>query len=138
MSSADAWSTSSTPHFSILLAYLLPALSSRGREKLVDDLNFSYATQKKNADGTKQYWRCEVTTRAGYVIPEEYTKSQSGEMFLQHDSGTEDENRILVFASAQGLRDLVRYKSWGFNGTFNCCPKVFAQLLTIHGQRRNI
>ncbi|KAK8372043.1 hypothetical protein O3P69_011894 [Scylla paramamosain] len=36
-------------------------LSSRGREKLVDDLNFIYAAQKKNADGTKQYWRCEVT-----------------------------------------------------------------------------
>ena len=36
-------------------------LSSRGREKLVDDLNFIYAAQKKNADGTKHYLRCEVT-----------------------------------------------------------------------------
>ncbi|MPC40082.1 hypothetical protein E2C01_033635 [Portunus trituberculatus] len=35
-------------------------LSSRGRKKLVD-LNFIYAAQKKNADRTKQYWRCEVT-----------------------------------------------------------------------------
>ena len=206
-------------------------LSSRGREKLVDDLNFIYTAQKKNADGTKQYWRCEVTackarvhttvgdetftivksvnehnhsttaaavkareamvelkavatstqessralvanvlskldehslahvpststmsryvrqwrqdaqqappipqTRTGYVVPEEYTKLESGEMFLQHDSGIEDENRILVFASAQGLRDLVRYKSWGFDGTFKCCPKIFAQLFTIHSQ----
>lgn len=53
---------------------------------------------------------------------------------MQHNSDIEDENRILVFASAQGLRDLVRYKSWGFDGTFKYCPKIFVQLFTIHGQ----
>ncbi|KAK8401049.1 hypothetical protein O3P69_002673 [Scylla paramamosain] len=73
-------------------------------------------------------------TRTGYVIPEEYTKLDRERCFLQHDSGTEDDNRILVFASAQGLRDLVRCKSWGFEGTFKYCPKIFVQLFTTHGQ----
>ncbi|KAK4315426.1 hypothetical protein Pmani_013343 [Petrolisthes manimaculis] len=52
-----------------------------------------------------------LQTHTGYIINEEYTKLELGEMVLQHDSGIEDENRILVFAYAQGLRDLVRYKS---------------------------
>lgn len=51
-------------------------------------------------------------------------------MFLQHDSGIEDENCVPVFASAQGLRELVCCKSWGFDGTFKCFPKKTAQLFS--------
>ncbi|KAG7158250.1 putative FLYWCH zinc finger domain-containing protein 1 [Homarus americanus] len=34
--------------------------STRGREKLVDDMNYIYGAQKRNAYGSKTYWKCEV------------------------------------------------------------------------------
>uniref|UniRef100_A0A0L8FH09 FLYWCH-type domain-containing protein n=1 Tax=Octopus bimaculoides TaxID=37653 RepID=A0A0L8FH09_OCTBM len=34
--------------------------SIRGGKKLVDDMNYIYEMQKKNADGSKTYWKCEI------------------------------------------------------------------------------
>ena len=48
------------------------------------------------------------SARFGFHIPLEYCKFDSGDNFLQYDSGIEDEERILIFASSTGLEDLVK------------------------------
>ncbi|XP_066947100.1 uncharacterized protein [Macrobrachium rosenbergii] len=48
--------------------------------------------------------------RHGYLIPEDYAKLSTGSLFLQYDSGEDDLDRILVFASADGLSDLKKFK----------------------------
>ena len=46
-------------------------------------------------------------SRYGYEIPEDYTVLHDGQDFLQYDSGVNDKNRFLIFASNQGLDDLL-------------------------------
>jgi hypothetical protein len=49
-----------------------------------------------------------------------------------HDSGSEDEKRILVFAT-EGMVDLLtRYGHWFVDGTFRVSPNIYYQLLTVH------
>ena len=36
--------------------------SNRGRNKLIDDLNYVYEKNKTYVDGTKTYWKCEIKT----------------------------------------------------------------------------
>jgi hypothetical protein len=74
--------------------------------------------------------------RHNFEIPEEYKKLESGEIFLLHDSGVNDEKRMLIFGTKQGLQDLVKMRQWGMDGTFKCCPSIFSQLLTIHAQEK--
>ena len=54
-----------------------------------------------------------------------------GQVFLQYDSGVNDKNRFLIFASNQGLDDLVLNKRWACDGTFKCCPSIFYQLYIV-------
>ena len=44
--------------------------------------------------------------RRGFVIPSEFQNLNSGEKFLQYDSGVDDENRILLFITNDGIEDL--------------------------------
>ncbi|XP_068213377.1 uncharacterized protein [Palaemon carinicauda] len=74
------------------------------------------------------------SARFGFDIPLEYSKLESGDTFLQYDSGVEDEERILIFASSTGLDDLVKYSNWAGDGTFKVCPSIYYQLYTIHIQ----
>ena len=73
--------------------------------------------------------------RFGYEIPESYRSLDSGEQFLQFDSGAEDRERILIFASAQGLRELEEAQCLAGDATFKCSPSCYYyQLETIHVQ----
>lgn len=76
--------------------------------------------------------------RHGYLIPEDYAKLSTGSLFLQYDSGEDDLERILVFASADGLSDLKKFKVWAGDGTFKCCPIIYYQLYTLHIQTKDI
>ena len=71
---------------------------------------------------------------SGYAIPDQYKKLENGDLFLQHDSGEDDEQRILVFATESGLDDLLQASFWAGDGTFKPCPDVYFQLFTLHVQ----
>ena len=77
-------------------------------------------------------------TRHGYLTPEDYVKLNNGSLFLQYDSGEDDLERILVFASEDGLRDLKSFKVWAGDGTFKCSPIIYYQLYTLHTQNKDI
>ena len=61
----------------------------------------------------------------------------SGEVFLQFDSGETDESRLLIFATNQGLDDLMHATHLAGDGTFKCVPKIYFQLFTLHIQIQN-
>ena len=44
--------------------------------------------------------------------------------FLIHDSGTESEDRIIVFATEEGLNLLGTSQEWFMDGTFFCVPSL--------------
>ena len=69
--------------------------------------------------------------RTGFDIPDEFSTLEGG-AFLQWDSGKDDQKRILIFASDNGLHDLVLNKEWGADGTFSASPSIYFQLYTIH------
>lgn len=66
------------------------------------------------------------------VLPP-YDHTLAGDIFLQFDSGTDDEDRILVFYSDNDLRHLTRSRSIFADGTFDPVPSMFYQLYSIHG-----
>ena len=45
-----------------------------------------------------------------------------GEILLHSDSGKEDENGILIFASHDELQELALSRKFAGDGTFKCCP----------------
>lgn len=71
-------------------------------------------------------------SRSGFIIPPEYTHLESGEQFLLHDSGAEDDSRILIFATPRMLDVMDRYPHWFADGTFKVSPEIFYQLFTLH------
>ena len=70
--------------------------------------------------------------RNGFDIPDQYSKLASGLRYLQYDSGADDADRILIFASDDNLDLLIRHRHWLADGTFKCAPAVFYQLFTLH------
>ena len=69
--------------------------------------------------------------KTGFKIPEEYEKYLE-EHFLRVDTGEDDPERILIFATDQGLMDLKTYRHWSSDGTFKSAPKIFYQIFMIH------
>nr|XP_054757396.1 uncharacterized protein LOC129263513 [Lytechinus pictus] len=65
-------------------------------------------------------------------VPDEQGFSFGGEQFLIHDSGREDQHRIIIFATDTNLRVLGNAESWFADGTFKVVPNIFFQLWTIH------
>lgn len=44
------------------------------------------------------------------------------------------QSRILIFATKSDLKKLVNSDVWHLDGTFETCPEIFSQILTIHGK----
>ena len=72
--------------------------------------------------------------RHGFEIPDEYGKLDNGEQFLRYDSGIDDHQRILIFASERALEDIASYCHWACDGTFKIVPEQWYQLMCIHVQ----
>lgn len=70
------------------------------------------------------------STMQDLVLEGEWTL-HDGEEFLIHDSGTDSNNRILAFATEEGLRLLARSREWFMDGTFATAPKLFKQLYVL-------
>ena len=54
------------------------------------------------------------------------------ERFLLFDSGVGDINRMLIFATNNGIDMLATSSQWFGDGTFKLCPQIFPQIYTIH------
>ena len=66
-----------------------------------------------------------------YPLPERYRMTNNGEEFLLYDSN--DEERILLFGTAQGLQVLEQSEHWLMDGTFKTVPPLYLQMYTVHG-----
>ena len=71
------------------------------------------------------------------MLPERYQVTEAGEQFLIFDSGVGDNERILIFATQQGIRFLSNNSHWFMDGTFKLCPKIFYQIYAIHALKNN-
>ena len=71
------------------------------------------------------------------VLPERYQVTKAGEQFLIFDSGVGDNERILIFATQQGIHFLSNNSHWFMDGTFKLCPEIFYQIYTIHALNNN-
>ena len=69
--------------------------------------------------------------RTGFEIEGTYAEYDK-RPFLRHDSGSDDEKRILIFVTDEGIRDLQTYKNWSGDGTFKSSPKIFYQVFLLH------
>lgn len=65
-------------------------------------------------------------------IIDPYNKTLEGERFLLYDSGVEDEDRLIIYATDDDLRRLCASEVVYCDGTFKCAPRLFKQLFTIH------
>ncbi len=74
------------------------------------------------------------TSRCGFQIPDSFKNLCDGSLFLAYDSGVEDPQRIIIFASQTGLSDLEISEHWACDGTFKSCPTLWFQLITIHAK----
>ena len=69
--------------------------------------------------------------RTGYEIPDSFKFTKDGDLFLAYDSGVNDADRILMFATESGLNDLAAGAIWACDGTFQVSPNLWTQLFTI-------
>ena len=69
---------------------------------------------------------------ANVEIPRPYQLTAHNQQFLQYDSGVGDNERILLFASEDGLELLRNSTHWAADGTFKTAPEIFFQLYTVH------
>ena len=64
-----------------------------------------------------------------------YQQTENRQRFLLFDSGSVDgQNRILIFASDNGLQLLRDSEDWFCDGTFKVCPEIFFQFYTVHAR----
>ena len=56
------------------------------------------------------------------LLPERYQVTKAGEQFPNFDSGVGDNERILIFATRQGIHFLSNNSQWFMDGTFKLCP----------------
>lgn len=89
-----------------------------------------------NARAKQNSGPVQPVSRRDIVFPEEFTRTEKGEPFLLFDSGPEDD-RMLIFATAQNLQILRSSNHWHGDGTFKTVPLLFEQLYTIHALREN-
>ena len=67
----------------------------------------------------------EPKTIDDFALDGEWTKTKGGQQFLIHDSGSEVEKRVIVYASDEGLRHLATNSSWYMDGNFKMITKIF-------------
>ena len=66
------------------------------------------------------------------MLPHGYQMTGTVERFLLFDSGVGDVNRMLVFATDDGIDMLANSSQWFGDGTFKLCPQIFPQIYTTH------
>ncbi|XP_071089379.1 uncharacterized protein [Haliotis cracherodii] len=69
------------------------------------------------------------TIRSGINLPDNYKQTTTGDRFLLH---SEDNNKLMIFSTANNLRHLAAAETYFCDGTFSMCPNLFYQIYTIH------
>ena len=59
------------------------------------------------------------------MLPERYQVTKAGDQFLIFDRGVGDNERILIFATQQGIYFLSNNSHWFMNETFELFPEIF-------------
>lgn len=65
-------------------------------------------------------------------LDEQYKNTNANENFIIYDSGA-GVKRIIMFGTKKNLERLALTEHWFCDGTFDSCPSIFKQILTIHG-----
>ena len=60
-----------------------------------------------------------------FILPEESKITHSVEAIIHYNTGEDDPERILVFATVDNLDTLYNADSWYCDGTFSVCPQNF-------------
>ena len=66
------------------------------------------------------------------VLPQMYMLTSTVGQFLRYDSAIRDDERILMFATDQGLEPLSNLEHWFCDSTFKVCPEILYQVYSIH------
>ncbi|RNA16711.1 hypothetical protein BpHYR1_006808 [Brachionus plicatilis] len=82
--------------------------------------------QKANNFGREAKSREEVNLNI------EYRVTHTGENFVLFDSGSVDQQRIIIFGTTKNLELLNSESTWFIDGTFDISPDVFTQLFTFN------
>ncbi|XP_068232140.1 uncharacterized protein [Palaemon carinicauda] len=106
---------------------------SRAEKKYVQHLSRNVRRWRQQTISAQAIHREKI----GFCIPTNFQHLSFGEKFLQYDSGAEDHNRILIFATEVGLDHLIRCRNLAVGGTFKVSPGISYQLFTIHVQVEN-
>ncbi|XP_071105325.1 uncharacterized protein [Haliotis cracherodii] len=67
--------------------------------------------------------------RQDIQLPDSYQRTVSSQDFLLH---TEDDNKLMIFATSQNIRHLSASNVYSCDGTFCMCPSRFYQIYTIN------
>ena len=59
------------------------------------------------------------------------TRGSNPEPFIIYDNGQDAADRIVVFATETGLRQLVRSPRWFIDGNFKLAPNIFSQFYIV-------
>ena len=62
--------------------------------------------------------------------PKELRRKLKCDVFVMHDSGPDDPDRFLIFATQENLTSSVQYRDWFADGTFKIAPHLFYQIYT--------
>lgn len=73
------------------------------------------------------------------ILPDRYKlyQPQQGlnENFLLHDSGPQDNNRIIIFGRETWLQHLQLSQNWFADGTFSISPRLFSQVYVVMAKK---
>ncbi|KAG1662801.1 hypothetical protein GQR58_020745 [Nymphon striatum] len=67
-------------------------------------------------------------------IPDDMRTTTTNQPFLLYDNGANRSDRILAFATEQGIRELARAGCWFMDGNFSMAPNIFSQINVIRIQ----
>ena len=65
-------------------------------------------------------------------VPDMYSYVNGENWVLFDNRHDENNNRVIIFGLQESIRNMVRSKLWFGDGTFQCVPKIFTQLYTLH------
>ena len=115
--------------------------ASNGVKKVLDEKNLARAINRYKNEGDNK----NPTTMTGWKIEDQdylyYNDAGTKKLFLLHDTGIVDPERIMIFGLEKSLEWLIQIVKWAIDGTFKSAPHLWFQLVTIHvilSQNRSI
>ena len=99
----------------------------------INNLKSTIHSQRKDTDLLSTPLRREDIP----MLAERYHITKAGEQFLIFDSRLGDNERILIFATQQGIHFLSNNSHWFMKRTFILCQEILYQIYAIHALNNN-